>query len=168
MTNVLKRTATAVGLALTLVVLTGAPAFAATDNINASVVNNVVTVSSSTNVPLGDTVTLTNTSTTGTPAFSVFGGANCGNGGGTNFGSVPVGGVITLGTFNTPAFQVGSVVHFSILTLTGCTPFDLLITAASPPPDVPETPYIAGLLGVAAVVFGIAFFTMRRRRHRIV
>ena len=169
MSNVFKRTVSAVGLALAVVVLAGAPAFAATVGITASVNNaGVVTVPSSTSINLGDTVTLTNTSSP-FGSIHVFGGGTCGGAGNTDFGLVPVGGLITLGTFAAPAFQTGSVVHFSILGITGgiCAPFDVAI-GASPPPDVAETPYVAGLLGAAAVVFGVGFFTVRRRRRQAV
>jgi plastocyanin len=171
MSNLLKRTAVAIGLTLTAVALTGKPASAATtDNINASVANNgTVTVPSSTNVALGDTVTLTNTAGSNGPV-TAYANNTCGGGGVASYGPVPVPGSVTLGTFDTPSYQVGNTVHFSINAGLGavCTPFDLVIVAATPPPDVAETPYVAGLLGAAGVVFGIGFLMMRRRHNRIV
>jgi plastocyanin len=166
MPNLLMRTATAVGLALTVVALAGAPAGAATATISASVSNGVVTVPSSTNVTLGDTVTLANTTGTPAPAFAVLGDATCDANSGFNYGVVGNGQIVTLGTFATPTWQAGDVAHFSILFNAVCTPFDVAVVAASPPPDVAETPYIAGLLGAAVLIFGIGFVAMRRRRHR--
>jgi hypothetical protein len=167
MPSLLKRTAPAAVLALTVVVLAGAPASAATVTIDASVNGSVVTVPSSTNAALGDTVTLANTSVA-SPPFAVFGDTSCGNGGGFNYGSVSAGQVIPLGTFATPTWNAGDVAHFTLSFGGICTPFDVAVVAASPPPDVAETPFIAGLLCAAVVVFGIGFVVMRRRRHGIV
>jgi uncharacterized protein len=39
-------------------------------------------------------------------------------------------------------------------------------SGSTPPPDVPEAPLGAGLLGLAAVAFGAGFFVLRRRAAR--
>jgi hypothetical protein len=46
-----------------------------------------------------------------------------------------------------------------------CTSLTVNVTG-TPPPDVPEAPLAAGLLGVVAVVFGAGFFVLRRRAAR--
>jgi hypothetical protein len=47
-----------------------------------------------------------------------------------------------------------------------CTSFTVDV-GGTPPPDVPEAPLAAGLVGMAAVLFGFGFLTMRRRRNRV-
>jgi len=40
-------------------------------------------------------------------------------------------------------------------------------TVGNPPPDVPEAPYTAGLLGAAGLLLGGGFFVLRRRHSRV-
>jgi hypothetical protein len=152
----------AVAAAIAMVGLAAAPASAATENIQITGPSPGVV-----NVTLGDTVTLTNSLVDGSQ-ITVFGNSTiCG--GGVSYGPQNPGDVVTLGTFDTPAWHVGDIEHFTMLTDgVFCTSFDLQIVAATPPPDVAEAPYVGGLLGAAAVVFGLGFFLMRRRRHRLV
>jgi hypothetical protein len=150
------------GASIALVALTAGPAVAATDNIDASNVGGVLSVPASNNATIGDTVTLTNNGATG--FFTLAGDATCGNGGGFLYGTVSPGQVVTLGTFSTPAHNVGDVLNFSIGNGTLCRNFDVTLVAAAPPPDVPEAAYAAGLVAIGAALFGVGFYVTRRRR----
>jgi len=79
---------------------------------------------------------------------------------------------VTPGTSTTYSFFA---VIFGTGTSSSCTSFTATVTQGSttttlggsgPPPDVPEAPYTAGLLGAASVLLGGEFFVLRRRSAR--
>jgi hypothetical protein len=87
----------------------------------------------------------------------------------TNCSGSPVsqanaGGTATLSPSSSTTYSAFAI-DSSTLDQSPCTSFTVDV-AGTPPPDVPEAPFTAGLLGAAVLVFGAGFFVLRRRAAR--
>jgi hypothetical protein len=163
----LYRVVAALGIALATVALTAVPANAATTNVaitwdgfNGSTLG--VSPSSLT-INSGDSVRLNYTGAGGASSLLYGIGTNCSI---NSIGQIPTGGsdIVSPTTTTTYAFQAGNNTSSAF---SACGTLTVNVNTNTPPPDVPEAPYTAGLLGAAVVLFGGGFFILRRRRARV-
>jgi hypothetical protein len=163
MNSVLKRMVGTGAAALMMLCLTAVPANAATTwsvvvNYNGSGLTSI-TPGPGLTIISGDTIGVSTNDVTGSNPGTVqmfLGNANCtGNQ------------VLTISPGATVHISPTQDTPYSFLKGSSCLPFDVTVSSA-PSPDVPETPFVAGLIGVAGVVFIAGFFVQRRRgRARI-
>jgi hypothetical protein len=78
---------------------------------------------------------------------------------------VPPGGSTSLTPSSSTIYSMFAIAP-GLSLQSACAQLDVTVSSA-PPPDVPEAPLAAGLLGTAVVVLGGGFFFARRRRARV-
>jgi hypothetical protein len=160
------RVIAALGIALAAVALAGAPANAATTNVSLTwdgVNADPLAISPpAVSINSGDSVALGYNGPSSS-AVLYASGTNCS---GTVIGQIPNGGTATVSPTTTTSYTFQASLQNNSAFST-CADLTVTVNTITPPPDVPEAPYTAGLLGAAVLLFGGGFFILRRRRARV-